>query len=120
MSNIDKSALDELLLLIGGDVDSRNELIRSFLDQAPALSGNLTNGLTDVELLGRTAHTLKSSSRDFGAMTLSALCMTLEQQVRNDTLENAEDQVKHIQEELEKSVLELHQILGKCDGVIKF
>ena len=77
MASINQSSLDALLELIGGDVDSLYELIQGYIDEAPVLAQNLTNGMSDVELLGRTAHTLKSSSRDFGALALSDLCLAL-------------------------------------------
>ena len=117
MSRIDKSILDELLDLIGGDVGSLKELLQSFKNEGPVLSQNLTNGLTDIELLGRTAHTLKSSSRDFGAMKLSERCFSLEQQAKSDTLDNAEAQVADIQQELDQCLLELDQILVEKSAV---
>ena len=110
MTSIDKSSLDALLDLVGGDVESVNELIQSYIDEAPVLSQNLTQGLTDIELLARTAHTLKASSRDFGALTLSELCLALERQAKSNSLVDEASQVLQIQQELERCLLELNQV----------
>lgn len=117
MASINQSSLDALLELVGGDVDSLHELIQSYIDEAPVLSQNLTNGLSDVELLGRTAHTLKSSSRDFGALALNDLCLTLERQAKSDSLVEEADQVTQIQQELERCVHELKQIRSNQKSV---
>lgn len=87
-----------------------NELIDSFVDEAPVFSQNLSKGLTDIELLARTAHTLKSSARDFGALTLSELCVTLERQAKSNSFVGETDQVLQIQQELERCLLELNHI----------
>ena len=110
MASIDNSSLEALLELVGGDIDSLHELIQSFTDEAPVLSENLVKGLSDIELLGRTAHVLKSSSRDFGALALSDLCLALERQAKSDSLVDEADQVAQIQQELERCVQELNQI----------
>lgn len=110
MESINQSSLNALLELVGGDADSLHELIQSYIEEAQVHSQNLTNGLSDVELLGRTAHTLKSSSRDFGALVLSELCMALERQAKSDSLVDEADQVAQIQQELERCVHELDRI----------
>ena len=112
MASINQSSLGALLELIGGDVDSLHELIQSYIDEASVLSQNLTNGLSDAELLGRTAHMLKSSSRDFGALALSDLCLALERQARSNSLVDEADQVTQIQQELDRCVQELKQIIS--------
>lgn len=117
MERINQSSIDALLELIGGDVDSLHELIQSYIDEASFHSQNLANGLSDVELLGRTAHSLKSSSRDFGAMALSNLCLTLEQQAKNDSLVDEADQVTRIQLEIERCVHELSRIKSNRESV---
>ena len=110
MTSIDRSSLNALLDLIGGDIESLNELIDSFVDEFPVFSQDLSKGLTDIELLSRTAHTLKSSARDFGATTLSELCTTLERQAKSNSFVDEADQVLQIQQELERCLLELNQI----------
>ena len=81
---IARDALDKLLELIGGDHASLAELIESFLNESPLLLAQLQQaaGAGDRTSLGRAAHTLKSSARDFGASKLSASCEVLEKQCR--------------------------------------
>jgi len=45
MAFIEQSSLNALLDLVGGDVESLNELIESFVDEAPVFSQNLSKGL---------------------------------------------------------------------------
>jgi HPt (histidine-containing phosphotransfer) domain-containing protein len=108
---IDKTALQNLMSLIGDDVESHNELIQSFIDEAPGLLSDLHAGLDDSDVLGRAAHTLKSSAADFGATSLSEFCATLEQQCKRQSVDNAEAQVKQIQIELDSSVSSLRLVL---------
>ena len=114
--SIERSALRELMSLIGDDIESLNELIQSYIDEAPELLADLNAGLVDINLLGRAAHTLKSSAADFGANTLSGLCATLEQQCKQQSVDNAEDQVKQILTELDISVSSLQQVLTNGIG----
>jgi CheY-like chemotaxis protein/HPt (histidine-containing phosphotransfer) domain-containing protein len=50
------------------------------------------------------AHSMKSSSANIGAITLSGLAKKLEDQVRSDKLENVEQQVEDIEEEFKRVV----------------
>jgi len=78
---LDLQALDRLLTLVGTDKTSFGELIDSFLFLLIRLEEAIEVG--NKELLQRTAHTLKSSSRDFGANQLSNLCQQLESMGKN-------------------------------------
>jgi len=82
---LDLQALDRLLTLVGTDKTSFGELIDSFLDETPFLLIRLEEAIEvgNKELLQRTVHTLKSSSRDFGANQLSNLCQQLESMGKN-------------------------------------
>jgi len=77
---LDPSALDTLLALVGGEQALLLELIDSFLQETPPLVAALRRSLEegDAERLRRAAHTLKSSSRDFGANQLSESARALE------------------------------------------
>lgn len=79
-----REALDKLFELIGGDPGSLAELIESFLDESPMLVAEMQRAADagDQTSLGRAAHTLKSSARDFGASQLSVLCEALEKSCR--------------------------------------
>ncbi|ESY51407.1 MULTISPECIES: Hpt domain-containing protein [unclassified Mesorhizobium] len=82
--DVAQDALDKLLDLIGGDQDSLAELIESFLEESTLLVEQMRRAAEsgDRSGLGRAAHTLKSSARDFGANQLSALCAAMEQSCR--------------------------------------
>jgi len=79
-ATLDPDSLNQLLKLLGGDRDNYFKLIDSFLEETPKLLAGIQKaiGNKDQELLRRTAHILKSTSRDFGAMQLSTLGAKLE------------------------------------------
>ncbi|MBK7875093.1 MAG: Hpt domain-containing protein [Planctomycetes bacterium] len=60
------------------------ELIDLFLQDAPQRMNEIRRGLEqgDIHLLERAAHTLKSSSANIGALSLSTLCRRMEEQAR--------------------------------------
>jgi len=82
----------ETLRALGGDDDPElfNEVIALYLDDAAQHVVTLRSAIEqhDVRLLERTAHTLKSSSANVGAMTFSKLCLELEQAARETRLES--------------------------------
>lgn len=86
---IDPRVLDELREL-GGDDDPGLllELIDLFLADAPRQLEEMSRGFAtnDARLLERAAHTLKSSSANLGAMTLSSLCKRMEEIARENEL----------------------------------
>lgn len=103
--SFDEGALATLLELIGGDKADLIGLIDSFLAESPPLLAEMTNAAASREnsTLRRTAHTLKSSARDFGAIALSDLCRRLEEQCRSGEPERPELLVSAIAAELEKA-----------------
>jgi len=88
---LNTSALEQLLEVIGGDVADLVELIESYLEESPELLRQLQEGISQsqADVVRRAAHTLKSSSRDFGAMGLSQLCATMEHESGLGRLDNA-------------------------------
>lgn len=86
-----REALEKLLELIGGDPGSLAELIESFLDESPILVEQMQSAANvgDQISLGRAAHTLKSSARDFGANQLSVFCEALEKSCKAGMPEQA-------------------------------
>jgi CheY-like chemotaxis protein/HPt (histidine-containing phosphotransfer) domain-containing protein len=78
--SFDASAIDKLLELVGGNRNALAELIDSFIQDTSTLLAQVRKSIEtdDAELLRRAGHTLKSSSRDFGALTLSDLGKQLE------------------------------------------
>ena len=109
---LDPSALDALRRLVGDDQIGFYELIRSFLDETPPLLIKLRDALRigDQELFRRAAHTLKSSSQDFGAVRLSDFCQQLEILGKTGKLEAALELVLQTEAEYEKVRLALEKI----------
>ncbi|MBI2837313.1 MAG: response regulator [Acidobacteria bacterium] len=86
-------------------LDSYFDDVSSLLDQArTALSG------TDAELLRRAAHTIKSSSRYFGAMALGDSCEELENRVKAGTTDGAEELLQRIEMEFGRARTELETV----------
>ena len=78
--NIDVSVLEELIAMLGNDIEFASGLIRDFLEDGEELLGNIRHAyeMGDSSELERAAHTLKSSSATFGAIETSNLCKELE------------------------------------------
>jgi HPt (histidine-containing phosphotransfer) domain-containing protein len=77
---IDTRAIAELRANIGGDGEFLVELIDEFLVDAPVQLESLrvALGSADAEGARRAAHTLKGTSRTFGADALGSLCQEVE------------------------------------------
>jgi signal transduction histidine kinase/DNA-binding response OmpR family regulator len=111
-SMLDAAALQALLRLVGGDQSSLRALIGSFLDETPPLLTNLREAIRvgDKEHFRRAAHTLKSSSLDFGAVRLSELCQQLEILGKIGKLEGAMPLVLQSETEYERVKQALNRI----------
>ncbi|NOT87348.1 MAG: response regulator [Lysobacter sp.] len=83
---IDPEVLEELRSILGTEVD---RLIEVFLDDTPRLIAALEAAAVgpDYEMLRNASHTLKSSSANLGAMSLSNAARKLELATRTQTLE---------------------------------
>ncbi len=83
---LDDAVLEELRSILGNEVD---RLIEVFLDDTPRLIAALETAATgpDYEMLRNASHTLKSSSANLGAMSLSNAAKKLELGIRTQTLE---------------------------------
>jgi len=92
---IDMPALSKLLDLIGGEPDDLSELIECYAEEAPALIEQLRGSVetSDIEVMRRASHTLKSSARDLGALRLGLLCEALEHRCRNGDVADVSDAV---------------------------
>ena len=91
-ASLDLTALKRLMQLVGGNQAVLNELIDTFLTDAPASLATMHRALRDQDAASfrRAAHTLKSNAADFGAHKLADLCRELEARGRNDDLEGAD------------------------------
>ena len=102
--SIDPAALETLLETTGGDPAFLAELIDSYVDDTPRLLGAIRRAVDagDGEELRRAAHTLKSNSATFGALTLAALCRDLEGRGKAGMLDGAAEQVAQAEAEYAK------------------
>ena len=77
-STIDRTTFDELRQTAGADFVT--ELVDTFLVEAPRMLDELRRALAakEADKFRRTAHSLKSNSNTFGALTLGAMARELE------------------------------------------
>jgi HPt (histidine-containing phosphotransfer) domain-containing protein len=95
---LDMTVYDELKETTGSDfVD---ELVETYLDDAPRLLGELDAALEaqDAETFRRAAHSLKSSSATFGASRLSDLARQLEMFAKDQKLSEAASMLPAVEE----------------------
>jgi len=85
---LDPGALHNLLSMLGGEFAYLEELIDSFLEDAPQLLAELDRAVGSGDPAGvrRVAHSLKSNGADFGATAFSELCKELEMVGKSGTL----------------------------------
>lgn len=103
MTILDTNSIDQLRELIGGDEAELIELIELFQVESGVMLNDmkLSCQTQDVDLLRRSAHSLKSSSQDFGAIQLSELNATLESNCRNGWPDSAEQLIMQITKNFE-------------------
>ena len=77
---IDRGTLDKLREIVGGNQDDVIEIVCSFLEEGPALMAALqvAAGASNLDVIRRSAHSLKSNARDMGALDLAATCARIE------------------------------------------
>jgi PAS domain S-box-containing protein len=111
---LDPAGLEMLLEVVGGESALLAELVDSFLEEVPPLLANLRQALErgDAAELRRAAHTIKSSSNDFGATTLAELCQELENMGKIGTLDGADELVARVEGEYEQVRVALEAARG--------
>lgn len=77
MDAVDAETIEQLREVME---DEFEDLLQTYLETAPNEIGRICNALRliDADALAHSAHTLKGSSANLGAMQLSALCKDLE------------------------------------------
>jgi HPt (histidine-containing phosphotransfer) domain-containing protein len=77
---LDRRVLEELSASVGGDQEFLAELVEDFLADAPAQLEALRTAAAsdDAGTARRAAHTLKGTSRTFGAVELGSMCQEAE------------------------------------------
>ncbi|PJL60310.1 ATP-binding protein [Stenotrophomonas maltophilia] len=83
---LDRDVLDELHAVIG---DAANQIVTVFLEDAPVMVQQLQQAAQngDEPRLQAVAHSLKSSSANVGALSLSAVAQRIEHEARNGSLQ---------------------------------
>jgi HPt (histidine-containing phosphotransfer) domain-containing protein len=111
-ASFEPAAIDQLLSLVGGNRTALSELIGSYLNDTAALLRDLRTAVerNDPDLLHRAGHSLKSSSRDFGALRLSAFGKQLDQIGKAGSTSGAAEVVAQAEAEYESLRGRLEQI----------
>jgi len=106
-SEIDLTTFDELKQMSGEDFI--NELLDTFLDDAPKLIDQLKSALAakDADSFRRAAHSLKSNAATFGARRLSDLAKQLEMLGKEDKLADTGDRISALEQAYQAAAIEL-------------
>jgi PAS domain S-box-containing protein len=98
---LDPVALERLREMAGGDAGFLQEMIETFLADAPGMLAEMRQSLEreDAATLRRAAHSLKSNSADFGARALYDLCRELEMMGKAGALEGAAGKLASVEAE---------------------
>ncbi|MDH4137666.1 MAG: Hpt domain-containing protein [Anaerolineae bacterium] len=113
---LNPAALENLREMIGGDPDFLAELMDTFLNEAPQLLADMRQAVEDRDAAGLrlAAHSLKSNSTDFGAMTLSNLCWELEGMGKAGTLDGVAEKVAQVEAEYERVKPAMEAVRKAC------
>lgn len=98
MSIIDQAVFEELKQMSGEDFI--NELIDTFLEDAPKMIAELQSSLNvkDADAFRRAAHSMKSNANTFGATHLAMLAKELEMLGKENKLDDSGDKLRALEE----------------------
>lgn len=103
---IDQDTFDRLVEMTGGELDFVDELVDTYIEdgrsQVASLRAALERG--DSEAVVRSAHSLKSSSLNVGALALGDRCRMLEEAARGGPVDDATDQAAAIAADFDEVV----------------
>jgi signal transduction histidine kinase/CheY-like chemotaxis protein/HPt (histidine-containing phosphotransfer) domain-containing protein len=101
---LDPAALENLRDMVGGDASVLNELVNTFLEDAPHLLTDLRNALNngDAANVRLAAHSLKSNGAQFGALSFAELCREMEMLGKSSHLDGAESLLDQIESEYQR------------------
>jgi len=110
MPTIDQATFDELKQMSGADFI--NELIDTFLEDAPKIIDELKSALkaNNADSFRRAAHSMKSNAATFGASQLAALAKELEMLGKENKLHETGDWLRALEEAYESASLELKEL----------
>ena len=104
-------ALDLLAALerLGGDRGLYDELVGVFKNECPGMAAEMRRAIDerDINTLARSAHTLRGSSSNLGAVAVAEAALELERLARSEELESAGEQFKVLENEIERLFSEL-------------
>jgi CheY-like chemotaxis protein len=112
----DPAGLEQLKEILGQKAgELLPSLLDNFFDDAPKLIANARQALEQeaVTDLRRAAHTLKSNSRDFGAMALAEAARKLEAESKAGMPQNAAAMIERMEEEFAKAKPSLEDARGR-------
>ena len=114
---IDRQALDRLRAVVGGGEEDLIEIISSFLEEAPQLMDSLVQSsqVTDLAVMRRAAHSIKSNARDMGATELANICARIEALAIQGSADAAAE-VARADSALRDAIVELRIIAGLREG----
>jgi HPt (histidine-containing phosphotransfer) domain-containing protein len=115
---VDQEVLNRLIESTGGDPDFVVELLDEFAAEAPKMLVETGDALAsgNVDIVRRTAHTLKSNASTFGAFTLSSLCAELERSAKEGALSGGPILLAKIESEYALVVEELRSARNQLVG----
>ncbi len=102
MSTIDRAIFEKLTNDVGADLIG--ELIVTYCEETPQLIAKLRHALeaNDVDAFRRAAHSIKSTSITFGALSMSETARELEILGRAGDLANAQEKVDRLVDEYDR------------------
>jgi CheY-like chemotaxis protein/HPt (histidine-containing phosphotransfer) domain-containing protein len=98
---LDQTALDDLRMMEPDGGQFFQNIIEAYFESAPNLIDELRIGLEkdDADSVGRVAHSLKSSSGNVGASSLSRLCQEIEERARTKNLKDSRELKQQVERE---------------------
>ena len=113
---LDPAALAELLEMVGDDTAFVDDIVDTYLRDAPDQIAGMRSALAAADLgtLGRHAHTLKGNSLSVGATALAAIARDLEERARAGDAREAGPKIEDASAELGRvaTALEAARVRG--------
>ncbi len=114
VANQEAEAVDLAAALerLGGDRSLYDELVGVFKNECPGMTAEMRRAIDDRDgkTLARSAHTLRGSSSNLGAVAVADAALELEKLARSEELEGAGEQFKVLESEIERLLSELETL----------
>ena len=101
---LDQEAREVLTDLMDGDAEMIIDLVDTLIDTTPELLEELVLGVNngDASQVRNSAHALKSSNAQLGALSFAELCQEMENKGKSEDLAEADQLLNQIKQEYEK------------------